>query len=35
LAWNFEDEIVRQMQAFAEGGGRFIVPFPAPRVLQR
>ena len=33
LAWNFQEEIVRQMQPFADAGGRFIVPIPEPRVL--
>jgi len=33
LAWNFQDEIVRQMQPFADAGGRFVVPIPEPRVL--
>jgi novobiocin biosynthesis protein NovU/D-mycarose 3-C-methyltransferase len=30
LAWNFRDEIVRQMKPFADEGGRFIVPIPEP-----
>ena len=33
LAWNFKDEIVRQMRPFAERGGRFIVPVPEPQIL--
>jgi novobiocin biosynthesis protein NovU/D-mycarose 3-C-methyltransferase len=33
LAWNFQQEIVRQMKPFGDSGGRFIVPIPTPRVL--
>lgn len=34
LAWNFREEIVRQQAAFADAGGRFIVPVPHPTVLE-
>lgn len=33
LAWNFAEEIRRQMHAFEQGGGKFVVPIPAPKVL--
>ena len=33
LAWNFQDEIMRQMAPFARGGGQFVVPIPEPRVV--
>jgi SAM-dependent methyltransferase len=32
LAWNLRDEIMRQQQAFSDGGGKFIVPIPTPQV---
>ena len=32
LAWNFFDEIVKQLDAYKQGGGKFVVPVPAPRV---
>jgi SAM-dependent methyltransferase len=33
LAWNLRDEIVRQEAAFAERGGRFLIPIPNPTVV--
>lgn len=33
LPWNIQDEVIAQMAAISEWGGRFIVPIPVPRVL--
>ena len=33
LAWNFKDEIMAQQRAYADAGGRFIVPIPSPEVV--
>ena len=33
LAWNLEDEIVREQHAYLESGGTFIVPIPIPTMV--
>ncbi len=32
LAWNFFDEIARQLKAYTDKGGKLITPVPAPRI---
>ncbi len=34
LSWNIKDEIMKQENNFLKNGGKFIVPFPRPRVIN-
>ena len=33
LPWNFAPEIRKNLQAFTDAGGRFILPLPTPKIL--
>jgi SAM-dependent methyltransferase len=35
LAWNFADEIMAQQAEFRRRGGRFVLPVPEPKVVER
>lgn len=33
FVWNIAAEVIQQQQRFADGGGKFIIPIPEPRVV--
>ena len=34
LSWNIKKEIIKQESVFNKNGGKFIVPFPSPKILH-
>ena len=34
LSWNLKNEIDEQEKAFQKKGGKFVIPFPKPKILK-
>jgi len=34
LSWNIKNEIMEQEAKFRKNGGKFIIPFPNPRIIK-